>query len=178
MRTEAENFLRYSADFFEKAKNTTLVHFSQMVELRRRSARDLHYLAGLAGETIISNEMFRVNDASGALASRIVVLPLTRGFYGKEDKELMEKILPELPGILLWAIEGRHRLHERGCFKQPESAGNLVTQMEDLSSPVGAFIRDRCEVAREFSIEMGELYLAWKEWATARGHHVSTEVRE
>jgi len=57
LRTEAENFLRYSADFFEKAKNTTLVHFSQMVELRRKSSRDLHYLAGLAGETIISNEL-------------------------------------------------------------------------------------------------------------------------
>ncbi len=57
VRTEAENFLRYSADFIEKAKNVTLVHFSQMVELRRRSARDLHYLAGIAGETLISNEM-------------------------------------------------------------------------------------------------------------------------
>ncbi len=57
IRDEAENFLRYSADFLEKAKNVTLVHFSQVVELRRRSARDLHYLAGLAGETIISNEL-------------------------------------------------------------------------------------------------------------------------
>jgi hypothetical protein len=28
-----------------------------MVELRRKSARELHMLAGLAGETIISNEM-------------------------------------------------------------------------------------------------------------------------
>lgn len=54
---ETQNFLRYSADFLEKAKNTTLVHFSQMVELRRKSARDLHMLAGLAGESIISNEM-------------------------------------------------------------------------------------------------------------------------
>lgn len=54
---ETQNFLRYSADFIEKAKNVTLVHFSQMVELRRRSARDLHMLAGLAGESIISNEM-------------------------------------------------------------------------------------------------------------------------
>lgn len=54
---ETQNFLRYSADFLEKAKNVTLVHFSQMVELRRKSARDLHYLAGLAGETLISNEM-------------------------------------------------------------------------------------------------------------------------
>ena len=57
LRSEAENFLRYSADFLEKAKNVTLVHFSQVVELRRKSARDLHFLAGLAGETIISNEM-------------------------------------------------------------------------------------------------------------------------
>lgn len=57
VRTEAENFLRYSADFFEKAKNVTMVHFSQVVELRRKSARDLHYLAGMAGESLISNEM-------------------------------------------------------------------------------------------------------------------------
>jgi len=54
---ETQNFLRFSAEFFEKAKDVTLVHFSQMVELRRRSGRELHYLAGLAGETLISNEM-------------------------------------------------------------------------------------------------------------------------
>lgn len=54
---ETENFLRYSADFLEKARNLTVVRFSQMVELRRKHARDLHYLAGLAGETLISNEM-------------------------------------------------------------------------------------------------------------------------
>lgn len=54
---ETQNFLRFSAEFLEKAKNVTLVHFSQMVELRRKSARDLHYLAGLAGESLISSEM-------------------------------------------------------------------------------------------------------------------------
>ena len=57
IRTEAQNFLRYSAEFLEKAKDVTLVHFSQMVELRRKSARELHYLAGFAGENLISNEM-------------------------------------------------------------------------------------------------------------------------
>jgi carbon monoxide dehydrogenase subunit G len=54
---ETQNFLRFSAEFLEKARNVTLIHFSQMVELRRRSARDLHYLAGLAGESLISSEM-------------------------------------------------------------------------------------------------------------------------
>lgn len=57
IRNEAENLLRYSADFFEKAKDVTLVQFSQVVEMRRKSARDLHLLAGMAGETLISNEM-------------------------------------------------------------------------------------------------------------------------
>jgi carbon monoxide dehydrogenase subunit G len=54
---EAQNFLRFSAEYLEKAKNVTMVQFSQMVELRRRSARELHMLAGLAGETLISTEM-------------------------------------------------------------------------------------------------------------------------
>lgn len=54
---EQQNFLRFSVEFLEKARDVTLVHFSQMVELRRRSARELHMLAGLAGETLISNEL-------------------------------------------------------------------------------------------------------------------------
>ena len=57
LRTEAENFLRYSADFLEKAKDVTLVHFSQAVELRRKKAGELHSLAWLAGESLISSEM-------------------------------------------------------------------------------------------------------------------------
>ena len=55
--TEAQNFLRYSSDFLEKAKDITMVHFSQAVELRRKSGRELHFLAGMAGEAVISNEM-------------------------------------------------------------------------------------------------------------------------
>jgi carbon monoxide dehydrogenase subunit G len=57
IRTEAENFLRYSAEFFEKAKGVTLVRFSQFVELRRKKASELHSLAWLAGESLISSEM-------------------------------------------------------------------------------------------------------------------------
>src|SRR5215204_5674692 len=54
---ETQNFLRFSADYLQKAKDVTLIHFSQMVELRRKSARELHMLAGLAGESLISSEM-------------------------------------------------------------------------------------------------------------------------
>ena len=51
---ERENFLRYSADFIESGANRTMVQFSQNVELRRKSARELHFLAGLAGEARVA----------------------------------------------------------------------------------------------------------------------------
>jgi hypothetical protein len=53
---EDGNLLRYSADFLE-AGGVTKVHFSQQVELRRRKASELHSLAWLAGESLISREM-------------------------------------------------------------------------------------------------------------------------
>jgi carbon monoxide dehydrogenase subunit G len=54
---ENKNLLRYAADFLEKGRDLTLVHFSQIIELRRNSAKELHLLAGVAGESIISKEM-------------------------------------------------------------------------------------------------------------------------
>lgn len=56
---EKQNYLRYAADFLEKAENLTVVKFAQFVELRRNSPRDLHLLAGLAGEGFINKELSR-----------------------------------------------------------------------------------------------------------------------
>ncbi len=54
---EKQNLLRYSADFLEKNPDVTIVRFTQNVELRRNSARELHLLAALAGESRISKGM-------------------------------------------------------------------------------------------------------------------------
>ena len=59
---------------------------------------------------VLSNELPRLADASGALASRFVTLVSSRSFYGKEDTGLTEKLLAELPGILNWALDGAERL--------------------------------------------------------------------
>ncbi len=53
---EKQNYLRYAADFEERGKKT-LVRIVQRVEMRRQHAKELHLLAGLAGETRISAEM-------------------------------------------------------------------------------------------------------------------------
>ena len=56
---EKNNLMSFSTEFLSKGKNKTLVQFSQIIEMRRRSASDLHFLAGFAGESVISTEMTR-----------------------------------------------------------------------------------------------------------------------
>jgi putative DNA primase/helicase len=69
---------------------------------------------------ILTNELPRIADASGALASRFVVLLLTKSFLGKEDLTLTDKLLTELPGILNWSLAGLERLRQRGRFNMPQ----------------------------------------------------------
>jgi putative DNA primase/helicase len=123
----------------------------------------------------LSNELPRMNDASGALAGRFIVLRLTESFYGREDTTLFKSMLPELPGILNWAIEGLKRLRARGRFVQPASAADAIREMEDLGSPVGAFVRDYCDIAPGKTIPSTELFEAWKSWCKTQGReHAGT----
>ena len=82
---------------------------------------------------------------------------------------LTDRLLKELPGILLWSIEGWKRLQERGYFVQPKSGVELVTEMEDLSSPVGAFIREYCEVGPGYEAQIAALFKQWQNWCDSKG---------
>ena len=117
----------------------------------------------------MTNELPRIEDASGALASRFLVLTLHESFYGREDHGLFERFLPELPGILNWALEGWDWLYARGRFVQPSSAAALVQEFEDLGSPIGAFVRERCEVGPGYDVPKDRLFQAWKTWCAENG---------
>ena len=118
---------------------------------------------------ILTNELPRLADTSGALASRFVVLTLTKSFYGREDHDLTGTLLAELSGILNWAIDGWQRLQERGRFVQPQSSVDAIQTLEDLSSPIGAFIRDRCEVAPGLEVETKQLFDTSIGWCEDQG---------
>src|SRR6185312_7025553 len=93
---------------------------------------------------ILSNELPSILDASGALASRFIILKLTECFYGREDLGLLDRLLAELPGILNWSLAGLARLRKRGYFTQPKTAEGLVDDLNKLSSPIGKFVGDFC----------------------------------
>jgi putative DNA primase/helicase len=98
-----------------------------------------------------------------------VLLTLARSFYGKENPRLTAELLSEASGIFNWALKSLDRLRERGHFIQPESAREALRHLEELSSPVGAFVRDACTVGPEFEVEKDVLYAAWKDWCAVEG---------
>ena len=118
---------------------------------------------------MLSNELPRIPDTSGALAGRFVLLTLNRSFYGREDTELTERLSGDLGDILRWSLDGLHRLRERGRFKLPRSSQDAVQELEDLGSPVGAFARDCCDIGPGCEVQVRAMFDAWKAWCNDQG---------
>ena len=125
---------------------------------------------------ILSNELPRLGDSSGALAGRMIVLRLTQSFYGHEDHGLTDKLFTELPGILLWAIEGWHQLREIGRFTQPQTAMEMVGELEDLTSPVMEFVRDCCILGEGAESLRQDVYARYVEWCKGKGREHPDEA--
>jgi len=114
---------------------------------------------------VLSNELPRLPDASNALASRMLILRLRTSFLGREDPELTDRLLEELPGILAWSVDGWRRLRERGRFAAPESGRDDAEEFERISSPVQQFVEEVCVLDPEESIERRSLFERWMSWA-------------
>lgn len=117
----------------------------------------------------LTNELPKLSESSGALAGRFLILKFTQSFYGHEDPFLTDKLLKERPGILKWAIEGWRQLRADGRFIEPASSRAAVEDLEDLLSPIGAFVRERCVVAPGNRAWVDDLYQAWRGWCESNG---------
>lgn len=126
---------------------------------------------------VISNELPELGDASAAIVGRFVPLLTTRSWIGKENHDLEVQLGDELPGILNWALAGLRRLtFENGNrFTRQPSADEAILTMRDLASPVAAFVRERCKVGPNESVNTTVLYDAFKAWCTSNEHKKSAK---
>ncbi|MFO0892410.1 MAG: hypothetical protein U0790_25125 [Isosphaeraceae bacterium] len=107
---------------------------------------------------LMGNELPRLGDYSGALPGRMIVLKLTRSFFGQEDMELQA---PDLglssQGSSSWAIAGWEDLGV-GRLIQPKSGEEAMTELEALANPIGAFLAEKCETGPDFEVRIQDMY--------------------
>jgi len=125
---------------------------------------------------LLSNELPKLPDESGALVSRQLLWRFKESFLGREDLGLDARLAAELPSILNWAIAGWQRLRERGHFLQPKSGQDLLEQMLDISSPVGAFVRERLVTGAGHQIDVADLFAAWCTWCDSKKRQTGDEA--
>lgn len=118
---------------------------------------------------LMTNELPRLTDSSGALSSRFLILETNTSHLGREDLGLEERILADPAAILWWALDGLDRLREQGRFTEPESSREIAGEMSDLSSPIKAFIRDRCVLGPEHEVPASDIFDSWSKWCEEQG---------
>lgn len=119
---------------------------------------------------IQTNEPLELADDTGALLRRLIVLPMTRSFYGKEDLNLRAKLRAERGAILKWAMEGWRLLREEGgMIRQPKSGEDIIAATRAAASPLTLFLDECCEIGPDFDCEKDWLYGAYKEWCAQNG---------
>lgn len=121
---------------------------------------------------IMTNELPRLTDNSGALANRFVILVTQRSFLGEEDHGLQGRLEGEHSGILNWALEGHHRLRRRGHFMPARSSLEAMQDLDELASPIKAFVSANCNLVGE--VPCSRLYAAYQTWCSDNGHHASS----
>lgn len=130
---------------------------------------DRKYISGLSDTlptriTIATNGVPNLFDDSGALASRIMVLPFYKSYLGHEDLELIDRLLPEMPGIAAWAINGLRRLLCNGRFTEPAASREELLQLRESYSPLMQFMSECCIFDPATSCTTAELYNAYRAW--------------
>ena len=113
---------------------------------------------------LMSNDAPVFTDASGALAGRMVYVAFHRSFLGQEDLELEGRLMRELPGILNWSLAGLERISKAGMFTQSAASQELRDEVDRDSSPVKAWVEDRCVLDPEAEFSLDALLSHYRDW--------------
>jgi putative DNA primase/helicase len=102
---------------------------------------------------------------------RIVLIPFTQNFDGREEAGLKEKLLNELPGILNWAIEGLRKWREKGLEHLPTAVTEATTKYKEDCDTVGQWLEQKTTKIPTASIKSSEAYKSYKEWTEENGYY-------
>ncbi len=113
-----------------------------------------------------TNSLPHLKDTTDGFFRRAIILELTRKFTEDEmDKHLQRKILAELDGILVLAVNALRDLLERDEFMIPESAVKYANKYRDESDSVRYFIKEAC-TADSKGTKPATLYEQYRQFAS------------
>jgi len=126
-----------------------------------------------------TNEMPTFDGVNHGVRRRIKIVPFHHTVTSEErDPEIVSKMLPEMAGIIRWAIEGAKRLRDNGFeFTEPASAKLAKEDFEEESSSVVGFFKETYDIEAQGFQPATEMYKGYQVWCPANGKKPVAKIR-
>ena len=127
--------------------------------------------------TVAANSLPRMFDDSGALAGRIMPLPLDVSHAGREDLRLLDVLVGELEGVAAWALKGLARLRAQGRFTLPAASQDESDYIRESYSPLSVFLDACAHYSPEATVSSREVYDCYLKWCQSTGEDTRLSQR-
>ena len=139
------------------------------ISINRKYEQPLRNVVVDAVPIMQSNEIPRLPNKGLGLSGKMVLLPFTVSFVGRENYRLGEQLMAELPGIAAWALEGAKIVEAekdpKAKFPMPERSKSLIEEYHAVNNPIDEFLSARFEAKEGGFVSSEALYSHWKEWS-------------
>lgn len=126
---------------------------------------------------IAGNHKPGLRSVDAAIRRRLHLIPFAAS-VAKDDADttLGERLRPEYPGILWWAVQGCVEWQEMG-LRPPQVVTEATEEYLAAEDAFAEWIADECHIGAAVSDHGSALYSSWKKWADARGEFVGSHKR-
>jgi putative DNA primase/helicase len=123
---------------------------------------------------IATNHKPIIDETTPAIWDRVHLLPFEVRFEGEgEDNALLDKLLEEAPGVLVWLVSGFLEWQRDG-LGPPKAVQAATDEYRREMDPVGRFLDEQCEVLDGVAVRFSALWERWEEWAQAEEEDIGT----
>jgi putative DNA primase/helicase len=137
----------------------------------RQIGKDVFSFAPTARVLVTANELPKTYDRTFGYFRRLKLLFFRVDLAEeKQDRDLLDKLMVELPGIFNWALIGLYRLQaQRMKFSKSEDAEQELASYRYEQDPVARFVDDWCQRDAGEEEQTSELWEAFGRWCKTNG---------
>jgi putative DNA primase/helicase len=126
---------------------------------------------------LVANHKPVIVGTDEAIWRRIRLIPFTVTIPPEErDKQLLEKLHRQLPGILAWAVRGCLDWQRDG-LGEPEAVSTATAEYRREMDVMADFIDEHCVLGEDQTEDAGLLYEKFKQWAEQNGEGDLTQKK-
>lgn len=127
---------------------------------------------------LCTNEKPRIKGTDLGIWRRVRLIPFLYTFTDAEkDKDFFQtRLLPELPGILNWAVEGCLKWMSDGITIPEISLAELENYRQEMDV-VQRFVDECCILGDMYTIRVGDLYQRYCTWCSKSGDRTMTGIK-